>query len=75
MRWLFSSVVALAAVTAVVSAQQAEQFARLRSELAKAVEAKTVPGAIVVLRHNGKVVFQDAQGVADGQALKTDTVF
>jgi CubicO group peptidase (beta-lactamase class C family) len=67
--------VALALASGEAQAQPAAQLAPLHDVVARAIAAKAVPGAIVLVRQGGKLVFEEAQGSADGQPLKTDTVF
>jgi CubicO group peptidase (beta-lactamase class C family) len=75
MRMLFSAAAALAVIATTASAQTAGKYQPLHDTVAKAVAAKDVPGAIVAMRVNGKLVYQDAQGEDAGAPLKTDTVF
>lgn len=50
---------------------------RIDALIRGALEAETIPGAIVLLRHGGRVVYEAAHGVSDRQnkaPLRTDSV-
>ena len=68
-----AAVVVLTTMGGLASAQN-DKFAPVKATLAKAIEARDVPGAVVVIRKNGKVVFSDAQGTFDKEPLKIDSV-
>lgn len=57
-----------------LSAQPAPATA-IHDALVAVVDARTVPGEIVVVRAHGQRVFAEARGEADGMPLRTDTVF
>src|SRR5256885_14236941 len=55
-----------------------ERLARIHDAVAKHVEAKDVSGAVALVARRGKIVFFEAQGVADIEAKKPmmkDSIF
>jgi CubicO group peptidase (beta-lactamase class C family) len=75
MRFPILGVAAAALIAAPASAATDSRFAPVHDAVSQAIAGNTVPGAIILIRKNGRVVFEEAQGVADGQPLHADTVF
>jgi CubicO group peptidase (beta-lactamase class C family) len=69
------SLILLTALIALPASAAEVGLPAVHEALTQAVASKTIPGGIVVVRRNGKVVFREAAGAIDGEALKPDTVF
>lgn len=55
-----------------------ERLAKIDAMLKKAISENQVPGAVALIARNGKIVFQNAYGMADNKAkkeMKTDAIF
>ena len=71
---LLGAVALLAASCAPQAPPQAD-FSAVHTAIAQAIASNQVTGATVLVRHGNAVVYRDAQGAVDGQALAPDTVF
>jgi CubicO group peptidase (beta-lactamase class C family) len=79
MRWLFRLCVVLTLLPWATAADAQRDFSQIGQLVNQAVEARLLPGAVVVVGHNGHVVFRQAYGWRSleptRERMTADTIF